>query len=222
MNRYQREARDPTREEIKVLLSLSWSKTFLPLPSFDSRFFFGPRRRRSSREIDSVREKGKFEITGFSYANPFHRLPLTSFHPPRFQLATRFIDYILAATITVFPKFSKKMSERKSIGALFNSDLFLSRIKSNRVFETVISRAQRPGQKGFRRLFSIYSLFVPRGRGRGTPPFSGSVVSASPSGVPEFHISRVEGETIIWSKQKSSLPSSRFSISFPRKKISEF
>lgn len=199
MNRYQREARDPTREEIKVLLSQSWSKTFLPLPSFDSRFFFGPRRRRSSREIDSVREKGKFEITGFSYANP---LPLpntfaTSLHSPCFQLATRFIDYILAATITVFPKFSKKMSERKSIGALFNSDLFLSRIKSNRVFETVIFRAQRPGQKGFRRLFSIYSLFVPREKGRGTPPFSSWVVSASPSGVPEFHISRVERETII-------------------------
>lgn len=173
MNRYQREARDPTREEIKVLLSLSWSKTFLPLPSFDSRFFFGPRRRRSSREIDSVREKGKFEITGFSYANP---LPLpntfaTSLHSPCFQLATRFIDYILAATITVFPKFSKKMSERKSIGALFNSDLFLSRIKSDRVFETVIFRAQRPGQKGFRRLFSIYSLFVPRGGGGEHLPF---------------------------------------------------
>lgn len=95
----------------------------------------------------------------------------TSLHPPRFQLATRFIDYILAATITVFPKFSKKMSERKSIGALFNSDLFLSRIKSDRVFETVISRAQRPGQKGFRRLFSIYSLFVPRRGGGEHLPF---------------------------------------------------
>lgn len=94
-----------------------------------------------------------------------------SLHPPCFQLATRFIDYILAATITVFPKFSKKMSERKSIGALFNSDLFLSRIKSDRVFETVIFRAQRPGQKGFRRLFSIYSLFVPRGGGGEHLPF---------------------------------------------------
>lgn len=171
MNRYQREARDPTREEIKVLLSLSWSKTFLPLPSFDSRFFFGPRRRRSSREIDSVREKGKFEITGFSYANPFHRLPLTSFHPSRFQLATRFIDYILAATITVFPKFSKKMSERKSIGALFNSDLFLSRIKSDRVFETVIPGHKGPARKGSAVYFQFIAFLFHGGGGGEHLPF---------------------------------------------------
>lgn len=116
------------------------------------------------------RESSRSQASRMRTLYPFNTFA-TSLHPPRFQLATRFIDYILAATITVFPKFSKKMSERKSIGALFNSDLFLSRIKSNRVFETVIFRAQRPGQKGFRRLFSIYSLFVPRGGGGEHLPF---------------------------------------------------
>lgn len=218
MNRYQREARDPTREEIKVLLSLSWSKTFLPLPSFDSRFFFGPRRRRSSREIDSVREKGKFEITGFSYANPFHRLPLTSFHPSRFQLATRFIDYILAATITVFPKFSKKMSERKSIGALFNSDLFLSRIKSDRVFETVIPGHKGPARKGSAVYFQ-FIVFLFHGEGEGNTSLFRFGCFCLAKRRPRISYFQSRGRNYHLIETKIFL---FFYISFPRKKISEF
>lgn len=182
-----------TRREIKVLLSLG-----AKLSSFSLWFTVLPRTRgrRSSREIDSVREKVRD-----------HRLPFSptlfpnTFASPPLQLATGLSIISLRELRTTVPKFDKK-SERKS--GRFLIPIFFSKtvpppppscIKSDRLFETVIS-VQRPGQKGFRRLFSIYSLFVPRGRGRGrggTPPFSGSVVSASPSGVPEFHISRVEG-----------------------------
>lgn len=148
MNRYQRDP-TPSREKIKESLGSQLSTILSPLIL-------------TWQKKKSPRSGRKNRAEGFS----------STFHSNNLCVhSTRFIDQSPRGNLE---ELWKNLNLMKCIH--FNFPIFPklspppSSIKSDRLFEKpVISRYKGPGQKGFSRLFSIYSLFVPRRRGKHLP-----------------------------------------------------